>query len=226
MRDKRGLDKGTTNKEQILALLRNAVIEKSEAMFKDIDLQTDTWNPIKEEDGNAITFVQKFKDMGGIFIYLENEAELGDCLKQLAPQNGWGSLWCPGTEMQALLDKYGVDYVSEAPDRKDFPKIASIVPCDYLIAQTGSIIITDGRAGSRKAYTDADILLVMARTDQIVGGLKEALQHFNRQPNGGQNSQTIIITGTSSSYDIEQELVEGVFGPRQIAVFLVESNLE
>ena len=70
MRDRRGQDKGTTNKEQILALLRNAVIEKPEAMFKDIDLQTDTWKPIREEDGNAITFVQRFKDMGGIFFYL------------------------------------------------------------------------------------------------------------------------------------------------------------
>ena len=83
MKDKRGSDKGTTNKEQILAKIRNAIIEKPEAMFKDIDLRTDTWKPIKEEDGNAITFVQKFKDMGGIFIYLESEAELGECLRQM-----------------------------------------------------------------------------------------------------------------------------------------------
>ena len=68
MKDRKGLDKGTTNKEQILAMIRNAIIEKPEAIFQDIDLQSDTWKPIKEEDGNAITFVQKFKDMGGIFI--------------------------------------------------------------------------------------------------------------------------------------------------------------
>lgn len=219
MKDKRGLDKGTTNKEQILSLLRNAIIEKSEALFKDIDLQTDTWNPIKEEDGNAITFVQKFKDMGGIFVYLENEAELGECLKQLAPQNGWGALWCPGSDMQALLDKYDVNYVVGEPDRADQPKIASIVPCEYLIAQTGSILISDERAGARKTYTDADILLVVAWTSQVVGGLKEALKHLNT----GANSQIAIITGTTGTYDIEQELVEGIFGPRQIAVFLVDN---
>ena len=222
MRDRRGQDKGTTNKEQILALLRNAVIEKPEAMFKDIDLQTDTWKPIREEDGSAITFVQRFKDMGGIFIYLENEAELGECLKQLAPQNGWGALWCTSPEMQTLLEKYGVDYVVDEPDRNVNPKVASIIPCDYLIAQTGSIIVTDGHAGSRKAYTDADILLVMARTDQIVVGLKEAMQKLNRKIGDAGTSQAVILTGTSRSYDIEQEIVEGVFGPRQIAVFLVD----
>ena len=221
MRDKRGQDKGTTNKEQILALLRNAVIEKPEAMFKDIDLQTDTWKPIREEDGNAITFVQRFKDMGGIFIYLENEAELGECLKQLAPQNGWGALWCTSPEMQTLLKKYDVNYVVEEPDRSNNPKVASIIPCDYLIAQTGSIIVSDGRAGSRKAYTNPDILLVMAHTDQIVVGLKEAMQSLNKQI-GKDASQAVILTGTSRSYDIEQEIVQGVFGPRQIAVFLVD----
>lgn len=221
MRDRRDQDKGTTNKEQILALLRNAIIEKPEAMFKDIDLRTDTWKPIREEDGSAITFVQRFKDMGGIFIYLENEAELGECLKQLAPQNGWGSLWCTSPEMQTLLEKYEVNYVAEAPDRNANPKIASIIPCDYLVAQTGSIIVTDERTGSRKAYTEPDILLVMARADQIVVGLKEALQRLNKQIGKGA-SQAVILTGTSRSYDIEQELVQGVFGPRQIAVFLVD----
>ena len=222
MRDRRGQVKGTTNNEQILALLRNAVIEKPEAMFKDIDLRTDTWKPISEEDGSAITFVQRFKDMGGIFIYLENEAELGECLKQLAPQNGWGTLWCTSPEMQALLEKYGVNYVVDKPNRNDNPKIANIIPCDYLIAQTGSIVVTDGRAGSRKAYTDPDILLVMARTDQIVVGLKEAMQKLNKQLGDAGTSQAVILTGTSRSYDIEQEIVQGVFGPRQIAVFLVD----
>ena len=222
MKDNRGQDKGTTNKEQILALVRNALIEKSEAMFKDIDLRTDTWKPILEEDGNAITFVQRFKDLGGIFVYLENEAELGECLKQLAPQNGWGTLWCPSETMQLLLKKYDVSHVGDMPDRSESPKIASIIPCDYLIAQTGSIVVTDRHAGSRKAYTESDILLVMARTSQIVGGMKEAMHHLNEHMGDDEASQIAIITGPSRSYDIEQEIVHGVFGARQIAVFLLE----
>lgn len=222
MRDKRRQERDTTNKEQILALLRNAVIEKPEAMFKDIDLRTDTWTPILEEDGNAITFVNRFKDMGGIFIYLEDEAELGDCLKQLAPQNGWENLWCTSPETQAMLDKYGVNYVSEKPDRNTTPKIVSVIPCNYLVAQTGSIIVTDGHAGTRQSYTETDILLVMARTSQIVGSLKEALQSLNKELGDSGSSQAVVITGLSKSYDIEQEVVQGIFGARQIAVFLVD----
>jgi L-lactate dehydrogenase complex protein LldG len=220
MKDRKGADPVTTNKEQILAKLRNAVLEKPEALFEDIDLQSDTWKPIKEEDGNAITFVQRFKDMGGIFIYLENESELGDCLHQLAPQNDWEPLWCTSAEMQSLLEKYNVSY-SPTPDTER-KRLVSIIPCDCLIAQTGSIVVTDGRAGSRKAYTECDVLLVIARSEQIVGGLKEAMQllrdHFGTQA----TTQAVIITGSTQTYAIEQEPIKGVFGARQIAVFLVD----
>ncbi len=220
MRDKWESQRITTNKEQILAKVRNALIEKPEAMFEDIDLQSDTWNPIKEEDGNAITFVQNFKDMGGIFIYLENEAEFGDCMRQLAPQNGWEPLWCTSPAMQSLLEKYGINYSNE-PVRENKHKVVSITDCEYLVAQTGSIIVSD-RNSDRKSYTESDVLLVLARTEQIVGGLKEDMQHIKSDFGTGEALQAVIITGMTRSYDIEQELVSGVFGARQIAVFLID----
>ena len=221
MKDRKGSDKGTTNKEQILAMVRNAIIEKPEAIFQDIDLRSDTWQPIKEEDGNAITFVQKFKDMGGIFIYLESEAEFGDCVKQLAPQNGWEPLWCTSPKMQLLLEQYGISYSTD-PIVEEKRKIVCITDCEYLVAQTGSIIVTDHNTHSRKAYTYSDVLLVLARTDQIVGGVKEALQNLKSRFSTQEASQAVIITGQTRSYDIEQELIQCVFGPRQIAVFLID----
>lgn len=220
MKDRKGKDQVTTNKEQILAKLRNAVMEKPEAMFEDIDLQSDTWNPIKEEDGNAITFVQNFKDMGGIFIYLENESELGECLRQLAPQNDWEPLWCPSAELQATLEKHNLSFCAEPDTSKK--KLVSIIPCDCLIAQTGSIVVTDGKAGSRKAYTDCDVLLVVAHTDQIVGSLKEALHQLKESLGTQAVTQAVVLTGLTQTFDIEQETVKGVFGARQIAVFLVD----
>ena len=220
MKDKRS-DKGTTNKEQILAKVRNAIIEKPEAMFKDIDLRTDTWQPIKEEDGNAITFVQKFKDMGGIFIYLENEDELGECMRQLAPQNGWEPLWCCQPNAQELLGKYGISYSATA-SQGEGKKNVSFLSCDFLVAQTGSIILSDENLGSRKAYTEADVLLVLAHTEQIVGGLKDALHELKSKFGEQRAAQVIIITGLTRTFDIEQNMLQGVHGPRQIAVFLID----
>ena len=221
MKDRKGFEPVTTNKEQILAKVRHALLEKPEAMFEDIDLQSDTWNPIKEEDGNAITFVQRFKDMGGIFIYLENESELGECLHQLAPQNDWEPLWCANPDLQALLEKHGLAYCTE-PNTEDRKRLVSILPCDFLIAQTGSIIITDRKAGSRQSYTHCDVLLVVAHTDQIVGGMKEAMQLLRDRYGEHGVTQAVILTGLTQTYALEQEPVKGVFGARQMAVFLVD----
>ena len=221
MKDKRGSDKGTTNKEQILAQIRNAIIEKPEAMFKDIDLRSDTWKPIKEEDGNAITFVQRFKEMGGIFIYLENEEELGECMRQLAPQNGWEPLWCTDRNLQGLLDNYGISHQDHVK-REEGKKIVSLLSCEHLVAQTGSIIISDQGLLTRKAYTEADVLLVLAHSEQIVSGLKDALRKLKEKFGDHGASQAIIMTGLTRTYDIEQVFVQGVHGPRQVAVFLID----
>lgn len=221
MKDRKGSDKGTTNKEQILAKVRNAIIEKPGAMFKDIDLRTDTWKPIKEEDGNAITFVQKFKDMGGIFIYLENEAEFGECIRQLAPQNGWEPIWCCHPAMQALLQQHGINYQTELTQAEGHKRVA-FTCCEQLVALTGSILITDEDNESRKVYSESDVLLVLARTDQIVSGLKEALHNLKGKFGEQITTQAILITGLTRTYDIEQHLVTGVYGPRQIAVFLID----
>ena len=46
--DNKGENKDATFKEQMLAKVRNALIERQEALFKDIDQRTETWVPIKE----------------------------------------------------------------------------------------------------------------------------------------------------------------------------------
>ena len=212
-----------TFKEQILAKVRNALIEKPEAMFKDIDQRTETWVPISEEDGTAITFAQNFKDLDGIFIYLEDENEFADCIRQLAPENGWEPLWCTSPAMQALLTRYGIAF-TDSPDREPKQKLVSLMDCECLVAQTGSILLSDKLAGSRQAYALPDVLLVFATTDQIAGGVKEAFRYVRKQHGNKMPSQLTFVTGPSRTTDIEQTLVIGANGIRQVAVFLVDAG--
>lgn len=212
-----------TLKEQMLAKVRNAIIERQEALFKDIDQRTETWIPIKEEDGTAITFVQNFKELGGIFIYLESEAEFAECLRQLAPENGWEPIWCTQPEMQGLLDRYNIPY-TESKEREPKRKLVSLTGCECLVAQTGSIILSDSLTKTREAYAMPDILLVYATTEQIVPGMRTAFQTMKRKYAKNRPSQMTIITGPSRSTDIEQTLVIGASGIRQVAVFLVDEE--
>ena len=221
--DNTGENKDATFKEQMLAKVRNALIERQEALFKDIDQRTETWVPIKEEDGTAITFVQNFKEHGGIFVYLESEAEFAECLKQLAPENGWEPLWCTSPDMQLLLDKYNIPY-SESKEREPKQKLVSLTGCECLVAQTGSIVLSDTLTQTREAYALPDILLVYATTEQIVPGMRSAFQTIKRKYPKNKPSQLTFITGPSRSTNIEQTLVIGASGIRQLAVFLVDEE--
>ena len=199
-----------TFKEQILAKVRNALVEKNEALFKDIDKRTETWVPISEEDGTAITFAQNFKDIGGIFIYLDDE-------------NEFEPLWCTSPTMQALLERHNIPY-TQSSERDPKQKLVSLTDCECLVAQTGSILLSDKLAGSRQTYALPDVLLVFATTDQIAGGLKEAFRYVRKNHGNKLPSQLTFVTGPSRTTDIEQTLVIGANGARQVAVFLVDAD--
>lgn len=212
-----------TYKEQILSKVRNALVEKPEAMFKDIDQRSETWVPISEEDGTAITFAQNFKDNNGIFFYLDDEQEFADCIRQLAPENGWEPLWCTSPAMMELLDRYGISYTQSA-EREPKQKLVSLTDCECLVAQTGSILLSDTLSGGRKTYSLPDILLVFATTAQIAGGIKEAFRFVRKNHNQKMPQQLTFVTGPSRTSDIEQTMVIGASGIRQIAVFLVDAD--
>ena len=219
----KGDNTDTTFKEQMLAKVRNALIVKQEALFKDIDQHTETWVPIKDEDGTAITFVEHFKEHGGIFIYLEHEAEFAECIRQLAPENGWEPLWCTSPEMQRLLAKYGIPF-TERKEREPNRKLVSVTGCECLVAQTGSIVLSDAMTLTREAYALPDILLVYATPEQIVPGIRTAFQNVKRKYAQNKPSQLVVITGPSRSTNIEQTLVVGANGIRQVAVFIVDET--
>lgn len=212
-----------TNKEQILGDVRNAIIEKQEALIKDVDKHTDTWVPIKEEDGTSITFVQNFKDQGGIFIYLENEEEFGECMRQLAPENGWEPLWCTSPAMQRMLERNGLTYTTDS-SREPKQKLVSITDCECLVAQTGSIVLSEKISQSRQNYACADVLLVMATTTQIVNGMKDAFVKIKSRYKDESPSQIAVITGPSRTSDIEQTQILGACGAKQVAVLLIDEE--
>lgn len=216
-----GLSRETTNKEQILTKIRNAVFEKQEALFKDIDLRTDTRVPINEEDGEAVTFVKNFQDNGGIFMYLENETDFIACLTQLCAENSWSPLWCGSPAMHKMLEHCGIDHTTDT-QREPKQQLVSITDCDYLIAQTGSIVITDKLVPDNRYITTPDVHIVLARMSQITPNLKVALSKIKEKYAENRIGQISIISGLSRTYDIEQTEMRGVFGPKQIAVFLVE----
>lgn len=211
-----------TNKEQILAKVREAVMAKDEKMFSDVNMQVDTWTPFKEEDGADFTFVERFKDNGGIFVYFESNSDFIEAMRQYVVENQWEPLCSTSMKMESVFKDSGIELCSDYTTSRK--KTVSIVDCECLIAQTGSVVLTDTCAGSRAAYSNADVLLVYASPSQIVASMKDAIKLLKEKYSKHKPSETVIISGPSKSIEIDNHLVIGAQGIRQIALFLVEEE--
>ena len=211
-----------TNKEQILAKVREAVMAKDENLFKDVNMQADTWTPFKEEDGADFTFVERFKENGGIFIYFESKESFIEAMKQYVVENQWEPLCSTSMKMEAVFKDSGIELSRDYTTKRK--NIVSIIDCECLIAHTGSVMVTDTCAGSRAAFSNADTLLIYASPSQIVASMKDAIKLLKEKYKNHKPTETVIISGPTRSTEIENQLVIGSQGIKQIALFLVEEE--
>jgi L-lactate dehydrogenase complex protein LldG len=216
-----GYNKDCTNKEQILAKVRSAILEKDENHFSDINLQDDTWVPFKEDDGNEFTFIERFKGNGGIFMYFEEVEHFKEAMQQFVVENNWNPLLTTSPLINEIFADTDITFYDDY-NNLERKKNVSIIDCECLIAQTGSILVSEATAGSRAAYSCADTLLVLARPSQFVAKMKDAFAFMRAKYGDNQPSGMTIISGASRSTDIGNTLVMGAFGCKQIALFLVE----
>ena len=90
------------------------------------------------------------------------------------------------------------------------------IEADYGIAETGSLVFIPARDRARASWLDLEVLDVGLPEEGIVRDL-ESLFALLRSD---MPSAVAIVTGPSRTADIEQTLVVGVHGPREVRVRL------
>lgn len=216
-----GYNKDCTSKEQILTKVREAILEKDEKHFSTINLQDDTWLPFDDEDGAEFTFVKRFKENGGIFMYFEEMEHFKEAMKQFIEENNWSPLYTTSSYIKEILSDSNIELSDDYRNSEHRNKV-SIIDCECMIAQTGSILVSDATAGSRAAYAFADTLVVIGHLSQIVAKMKDAFWLMKEKYSDDQPACMTIISKSTRSTDIENTLVVGAYGFKQVALFLVE----
>lgn len=154
-------------------------------------------------------------------MYFEELAHFKEAMQQFVVENGWDPLLTTSPVIKEIFADTDITFQDDY-NNQERKKNVSIIDCECLIAQTGSIVVSEATAGSRAAYSCADTLLIFARPSQFVAKMKDAFALMKDKYDENQPAGMTIITGASRSTDIDNTLVVGAFGSKQIALFLVE----
>jgi len=119
---------------------------------------------------------------------------------------------CPALDLPLLRTDQPYDvHALEASD-------VGISECDALIAQTGTVLVTNRSAGGRALSVLPPHHLVLARRDQLVADLPAAFALLQQRYATNYPSMISFITGPSRTGDIERILVLGAHGPKKLTI--------
>ena len=208
----------TSSKENILKKIRKALSHSTPLPFPLSEGGNSVFQPLQQEP--EVEFAEQFTKLQGKFIYCINRQELAFQLSSLIKKQDWNKVFC-------VEDKLIEPVASQLDDRVVKTDLAnsdvSITGCEYLVARTGSIVMSTAQTSGRTTSVYAPVHICIAYTNQLVYDLKDALQAAKDKYGSNLPSLITFATGPSRTADIEKTLVVGVHGPKEVYLFLVEA---
>jgi L-lactate dehydrogenase complex protein LldG len=172
-------------------------------------------------------FAQKIAALKGEFYHVEDEQAATKILREL-----FNATKLIAGHRHPLLDRiFAADnWLAEkvqiinpqnisSPDFADFQ--IGITAVDFLVARTGSIVLSAATAGGRRLSVLPPFHIAIATTEQLVISLDEAFRIYHECGESNRSSYATVITGPSRTSDIEKILVLGAHGPKRLAVIAV-----
>jgi L-lactate dehydrogenase complex protein LldG len=184
------------------------------------DIEHEIYHPLN------CSLSDKFSDellkVNGNCIFCQDISELKLTVAELIHNRKWSTVFCIDRELLNILEN--IDYRLTS-DYAQFTEIeAAITPCEFLIARTGSIMVSSALSSGRRLNVFPPVHIVVAFISQLVYDLSDAYREINRRYNGGLPSMISVITGPSRTSDIEKTLILGAHGPKELIVLLINTK--
>ncbi|MBI5372735.1 MAG: lactate utilization protein [Sphingobacteriales bacterium] len=206
------------SKETILKKIREALSHSTPLPFPQSEGTGTVYQPLGQEP--EIEFAEQFTKLQGKFIYCINRQELAFQLGSLVRKQDWQKVYCVEDKLiESMAPQLEGRLVKTDLSQSD----VAITGCEYLVARTGSIVMSSAQASGRSTSVYAPIHICIAYTSQVVYDLKDALLAAKEKYGNEIPSFITFASGPSRTADIEKTLVVGVHGPKEVYLFLVEA---
>lgn len=108
-----------------------------------------------------------------------------------------------------------------------FSAEVGITGVDWVLAESGTLVLSSLTEGAQLASLAPPVHVVLYRKSQVLASLEEVLERLPDlgNPSGPAPGRSIVfVTGVSRTADIEQILIRGVHGPRELHAILLEDS--
>lgn len=207
----------SASRENILNKIRKALSNPVPLPFAASEGDQDIFK--KSDQDDAIVFAEEFTKLQGKFSYCITEAELLQQLDSLLKEREWKKVYSKEPAILSMLGKIDVEHYQNLADCD-----VSITGCEYLVARTGSMVLSSAQVSGRTTSVYAPVHICIAYNSQLLYDVKDALEFLKEKYKDNFPSFITFATGPSRTADIEKTLVTGVHGPKEVFCFLVEEK--
>jgi L-lactate dehydrogenase complex protein LldG len=199
-------------REEILNKLKSAV----HSVPEEPDLEQPIYHSV--DLPLELAFKENLEKVNGFVHLFSTMEELFLGLKEFLSSRKKENIFCNEDEISNQLNAFGIPFQqnSELPTNIE----VGITGCEFLIAHTGSVMVSSAQKGGRQMFVYPPVHIVIARKDQLVDNIDKAYSGIREKYSEHFPSQVALITGPSRTADIEKTLVLGAHGPRELRVFI------
>lgn len=205
--------KVSSSKEKILKKIREALSNPVPLPFPKSEGSMGIFPPPDKE--LEVLFAEEFTKLTGKFAFCMNEEDARNQLQLLISQRKWSKVYAKENE---LLSFFPPSLQSDDLHNCE----AAITFCHYLIARTGSMVLSSAQQNGRTTSVYAPVHICIAYTDQVVFDTRDALKLMKESYGNKLPSSLTFAAGPSRTADIEKTLVIGIHGPKEVYVFLID----
>ena len=162
-------------RENILKKIRKALTQSTPLPFPKSEGTGSVFKPAVQE--LEIEFAEQFGNLQGRFVFCLNYSELVKHLREILSNNKWTKIFCKETEIGQQLKEAGfADFHAADLEGCD----AAITGCEFLIARTGSIVMSSSQQSGRTVSVYAPVHICIAKSNQLVYDVRNGLKRSRK----------------------------------------------
>ena len=213
-------------RDLILAKLRNAKQPFTEVPPYGED---DLWLPVVPLDDHSTaalraTFIPNAIKLNAKVHEAESHAAAVACVLDLLGDDDrammWDDAYIPLHGLRAALDARNI----LSAEMRDSDARVGITGVDAALAATGSIAVISGHGKSRQASLLPLIHIAIIAESQITPDLETFYRRLRGTDVFTHSSNIAVISGSSRSADIAQEMIHGMHGPKELHLVIVQDE--